>query len=265
MAVSKARPPGSANAQDHEVEGLRRRIAELTEAVAARDTFIATAGHELRNAMTPIMGQVDLLMASIATGKSPPEQIEHRLERVQHTMIRYLKRARVLLDVSRLTSGRLRLKPETFDLAALLREVAGEFAMASRLAGAGIQVDAPDSLIVTLDHPATKQIVNNLVYNALQHGARTPVEVSASVSGQRVRIQVRDQGNGILAIDRARISGRFEGAVQQGERNNGLSVGLWVVGQFVEAMEGEVATDDTPGGGAVFTVTLPLLLKESQH
>ena len=243
------------------VEHLHRRIAELTEAVAARDAFIAVAGHDLRNAMTPIMGQVDLLMASVTAGKCPPQQIEQRLQRIQQTVVRYLNRAKVLLDVSRLTSGTLRLNPETFDLAALLRGVANDLRAASRLSGTVIQVAAPESLMVTLDQPATEQIIGNLAYNALQHGARTPVEMSAAVSGQQVRIQVRDHGGGISLIDRSRVSGQFERALQPGCRT-GASVGLWVVGQFVEAMEGTVVIDDAPGGGALFTITLPLQSRE---
>lgn len=245
---------------DDLVEHLHRRIAELTEAVAARDAFISVAGHDLRNAMTPIIGQIDLLMASVTAGRCSPQQVEERLERVQLTMVRYLKRAKVLLDVSRLTSGKLRLDPETFDLAVLLRDVASGFQAASRLSGSSLHVSAPDSLVVTLDHSATEQIVSTLVYNALQHGARTSVEISAVVTGQQVQIQIRDHGGGISARDRSQISGRFEHAVQ-GDRD-GFSVGLWMVGQFVAAMEGTVAIDDAPGGGALSTVILPLQLKE---
>ena len=266
MALPKASPALAAAVPDDDtVAQLHQRIAELTEAIAARDTFIAVAGHELRNSMTPIMGQVDLLLAAIVAGRCPPDKVEQRLERIQRTMVRYLKRARVVLDVSRLTSGTLRLKPETFDLAALLRETADDFAAASRHAGASIGVAAPETLMVTLDQLATEQIINNLVFNALQYGARTPVEVSAAVFGQDVHIQVRDHGGGISTIDRARVSGRFERAVQQGDRHNGFSVGLWVVGQFVGAMGGSIVIDDAPGGGALFTVTLPLNLKETQR
>lgn len=266
MALPKASPPLAAAVPDDDtVAHLHQRIAELTEAVAARDTFIAVAGHELRNSMTPIMGQVDLLLAAIVAGRCPPDKVEQRLERIQRTMVRYLKRTRVVLDVSRLTRGKLRLKLDTFDLAALLREVADDFAAASKHAGASINVAVPETLMVTLDHLATEQIVNNLVFNAIQYGARTPVEVSAAVFGQDVHIQVRDHGGGIPTIDRARVSGRFERAVQQGDRHNGFSVGLWVVGQFVAAMGGTIVIDDAPGGGALFTVTLPLHMQEAQH
>ena len=244
--------------EDAHLEALQRRVAELTEAVAARDTFIAVAAHELRNPMTPILGQVELLLAAVKAGRCPPDQMERRLERVQRSVRRYLKRAAILLDVSRLNSGKLQLEPEPFDLAALLREVAGEFAEAAGRAGIPIRVDAPDSLPGTWDRLAVEQVVDNLVSNALKYGSRSPIEVSAEAGGGWVRLQVRDHGDGIPAADRTRVFQRFERAVGQGERRSGFGVGLWVVGRLVGAMGGTVAVGDAPDGGALFTVTLPI-------
>ena len=241
-----------------QLQALQRRVSELTEAVAARDTFIAVAAHELRNPMTPILGQVELLLAAVKAGRCPPEQVERRLERVQHGVLHYLKRAAVLLDVSRLTSGKLQLEPQAFDLAALLREVADEFADAARRAGVPIRVDVPDSLLGVWDRLAVEQVVDNLVSNALKYGARSPIEVAAEASGGWVRLRVRDHGSGIPAADRLRVFQRFERAVGQGERRSGFGVGLWVVGNLVTAMGGTVDVDGAPGGGALFTVTLPL-------
>lgn len=243
---------------DARVEELRRRVAELTEAVAARDTFITVAAHELRNPMTPIIGQVDLLLAAVRAGRCPPEQVEQRLERVRHSVRRYLKRAAILLDVSRITSGKLQIEPEALDLAALLRGVADEFADAARRAGVPITVSAPESLSGTWDRLAVEQIADNLVSNGLKYGGRTPIEVSAEACGEQVRIRVRDHGNGIPAADRKRVFQRFERAVGQDERRSGFGVGLWVVCRLVEAMGGTIAVGDAPGGGALFTVTLPV-------
>jgi len=160
MAFPEAPPPLAAPAPDDDAPEddapddddahLHRRIAELTEAVAFRDNFIAVAAHELRNSMTPIMGQVDLMLSAVRAGRWPLEQVEQRLGRLEHTIRRYLKRAVVLLDVSKLTGGKFQLELEAFDLAALLREVVDEFADAARHAGASLQVTAPTTLPVTL-------------------------------------------------------------------------------------------------------------------
>ena len=184
--------------------------------------------------------------------------MEQRLERVQHSIRHYLKRAAILLDVSRITSGKLQLEPEAFDLATLLREVVDEFADAARRAGVSIQVAAPASLPGTWDRLAMEQIMDNLLSNALKYGARTPVEVSAEPCGEHVRIQVRDHGEGIPAANRQRVFQRFQRAVGPGERRSGFGVGLWVVCSLIEAMQGSITVDDAPDGGARFTVTLPM-------
>ena len=243
---------------DTRIDVLQRQVAELTEAVAARDTFIAVAAHELRNPMTPILGQVELLLAAVKAGRCTPKQVEQRLVRVQHSVRHYLKRAATLLDISRITSGKLQLEPEPFDLATLLREMGDQFADVAQRAGVLLRVDAPESLPCTLDRLALEQIMDNLLSNALKYGARTPVELAAEPYGEHVRIQVCDHGEGIPASSRERVFQRFERAVGVGERRSGFGVGLWVVRNLVEAMQGTITVDDAPGGGARFTVTLPM-------
>jgi two-component system OmpR family sensor kinase len=262
MNSPEEQPSAVAAVSDDSHEDLQRRLAERAEAVAARDAFIAVVAHELRNPMTPIVGQVDLLLAAVRAGKCAPEQVEQRLERIQHAVRRYMRRATVLLDVSRITSGKRQLELEAFDLAALLRDVAGEYAEAARHAGASVTVAAAEGLPVTWDRVATEQIIDNLLSNALKYGGRTPVEMSAAVLGEQVQVQIRDHGTGIPAGDRERVFGRFERAVGHGERQSGFGIGLWVVARLVAAMEGTIAIGDAPGGGALFTVTLPRDLEE---
>jgi len=246
-----------------EVERLRRQVAELVAAVEARDTFIAVAAHELRNPMQPIIGQIELLLNGIRAGRCPPDQVELRLKRVQHAMHHYMKRAGVLLDVSRITSGKLQLELETMDIIALLHDVAADTADAARRAGSPITVTGPATLPVTWDRLAIEQIVDNLASNAIKYGGSTPIELSAEVRGEEVHVQVRDHGGGIPAADRARVFERFERAVGPGERRSGFGVGLWLVRQLAEAMGGRVAVGDAPGGGALFTVTLPQHAKQA--
>jgi signal transduction histidine kinase len=239
------------------LEELQQRNAELREAVAARDAFIAIAAHELRNPMTPMIGEIDLLLRGLRTGRYDLEQIEQRLERVRLVMNQYLKRAATLLDVSRITTGKLILAPTSFDLADLVRETVETFAAAARHAGTWIHCNAPAPLLGTWDRLAMEQIIDNLVSNAIKYGAQRPVEICAEDHEDNVCIRVRDYGPGIPVDARSRIFGRFERAVGPDERRSGFGVGLWVVGQLVNAMGGTIRVDDAPGGGSVFTVTLP--------
>ena len=142
-------PIRSAAAHDAAHDDVAGRIEELTEAVAARDTFIAVAAHELRNPMMPILGQLDLLLSAIKTGKCSIDMVKQRVERVQRTVQQYLKRAVVLLDVSRINSGRFRLEPIPCDLALLLRQIVDEFAATALHSGVTLNVAAPESLRVS--------------------------------------------------------------------------------------------------------------------
>ena len=207
--------------------------------------------------MTPMIGQVDLLLSAVRAGKLAPEQIAQKLERIRSIMDQYVKRASTLLDVSRITTGKFVLEPAPCDFAVLAREVAGSYADAARYAKCAIDVEAPDSLQGVWDRLAAEQIVDNLVSNAIKYGAGKPVVVCAEARGDGVRLRVRDHGPGIAAGDRARIFGRFEQAAGPDRRRGGFGVGLWVVGQLVEAMGGTVIVDDAQGGGSVFTVDLP--------
>jgi two-component system OmpR family sensor kinase len=210
-----------------------------------------------RNPMMPIIGQIDLLRAALRAARGTPEQIDNRMERLQRSMRHFVTRAGILLDVSRINSGKLRLALEPCDMAVLLRDMAADFADAALRAGVTIGITAPASLLGIWDRLALEQIIDNLLSNAIKYGSGTPVEVSAESCGERVSTEVRDHGSGIPAVDRERVFDRFERAVGQDERRSGFGVGLWVVRQLTEAMGGAVVVGDTPGGGTSFTLNLP--------
>ena len=231
--------------------------AELTAAVAARDVFIAVAAHELRNPMTPMVGQLDLLLTGLRAGRLSMEQIERRLVRIHQAMNNYLKRATALLDVSRLTSGKFRLDVTIFDLSELVRQVVETFAEPARYVGSPITLVVPPSLVGRWDYMAMEQIIDNLVSNAVKYGGSRPIEVRAEALDAQVSITVRDRGPGIPLKDRTRIFSRFERVIGQNERRSGFGIGLWVVGQLVTAMNGSIAVEDVAGGGTAFMVSLP--------
>jgi two-component system OmpR family sensor kinase len=233
------------------------RIEHLSECVEARNTFIAVAAHELRNPMMPILGQIDLLLAATRSGQCTFDVVNEKLVRLQKTVQQYVKRATVLLDVSRLNSGRFLLEPIPCDLASLLRQIAADFGAAAQHSGVTLNVAAPECLRGRWDRLAVEQVIDNLLSNAIKYGGRSPVDLTLSVRGRDVLIQIRDHGRGIPPEHRARVFQRFERAVGHNEHRSGFGVGLWVVGQLVEAMGGAITIDDAPGGGALFIVKLP--------
>ncbi len=258
MTASKALPPNLPATSDAVPKQSQIHLNELAGAIAARDNFIAVAGHELRNPMTPMIGQLERLISGVKAGKLTTAQIEERLERVHRAMGHYVKRAAMLLDVSRITTGKFRLQPAPCDLVAVIVQVVDYFAEAAQYSGASIELDAPARLPGRWDRLAFEQVMDNLVSNAIKYGGPRPILISAGdTPAGGVFIQVRDHGPGISAKNRARIFGRFERVVGRDQQKSGFGIGLWVVGQIVDAMDGTVKVYAAEGGGSLFRVTLP--------
>lgn len=253
---------GSATGDAATVERLRAEVAELQAAVRARDEFISMAAHELRNPMTPLLIQAQLLSTlARASGGAVPERIVEGLERLEGLIAQYLRRASVLLEVSRLTSGAFRLECLHLDLSAAVAEAATRIAPLAERADCAMSVHVDAGLSAWLDPLAIELVADNLLSNAVKYGAGAPVELSLRADGAWARIAVRDHGIGISEQDQARIFARFERAVTRREAG-GFGVGLWIVGRLVAAMGGTLAVESRIGEGSTFVVRLPLAAKQ---
>jgi two-component system, OmpR family, sensor kinase len=235
-----------------------RLVAELTEAVHARDAFIAIAAHELRNPMTPILGYVEHM---VALGRRPesgyPEAVIIALERLAGLIGEYIKRATTLLDISRITAGKLRIELSVVDLSGIIRQVVHLHRADAQRSRCRLETSIEDNVSGLLDELAVQQITDNLLSNAVKYGAGEPIEVSLVRHGTAARVTVRDYGIGISEDDQARIFDAFERAVTRRE-HGGFGIGLWVVRQLADAMYGNVHVISRPDQGSTFTVTLPL-------
>ena len=266
MTIPEAHASDAVLPPETKSEEAQHRLAELAEAVAARDNFIAIAAHELRNPMTPMIGQIELLLKGLKTNKYSLEQVEAKLELIHRSMGHYLKRAATLLDVSRISSGKFKLTPTPCDLGEIVRLVVDTFDETARHAGAVLEINAPQTLPGSWDRLALEQIIDNLVSNAIKYGGKNPVLLSVQDPQDGfIAIRVRDHGPGISPRNKERIFGQFERAVGLDERQTGFGVGLWVVGQIIEAMEGTICVNDADGGGSEFIVVLPRYLRTATH
>jgi len=237
---------------------LEARIAELEAELQVRDDFLAIAAHELRNPMTPIRGRVELLLASVRRmPEAVPKGIVQGLERLERLVDSYLRRATVLLDVSRINSDNISLQPAEVDFSALVRQAATSMMPAADRAGSRVRLKLQEGVVAHCDETAVEQILENLLSNAIRYGCGQPIEVVFSSDGEKARLSVRDQGIGISDQDQAQIFERFR-QLKRHSTSGGFGVGLWVTRQLVRAMRGEIVVSSTPGAGSTFTVTLPL-------
>jgi len=234
---------------------LLKENQELREAVRARDEFLAIAAHELRSPMHALMLQVASAIA--LARRVGNEELLQRLERVRVVLDRYVKRANLLLDVSRINAGPIDLHLEHLDVAELLREIVDIYAIEAAFNLVELRLQAPDSLIGRWDAPAIEQVIGNLISNAIKYGDGKPVDITLARDGDRVRLEVKDHGIGISAEDQARVFGRFE-QIMTGQPRTGFGVGLWLARALIEAHRGSISVQSAPGEGSAFTVWLPL-------
>jgi signal transduction histidine kinase len=226
---------------------MQRQLAQL---VSAREKFIATASHELRTPVFSLGGFVELL-----EDEELDEETRRRfLEQVKGQVERLHKLSVDLLDLSRLESGALELRPEQVDLGELTRSVSGEFEPALAQHDSHLELRLAARTIDTQCDPVrVAQIVRILIDNALTHtppGRR--IVVTAARSDGHVRLAVRDDGDGIDAIALPRIFEPFF----TGDDVQGSGLGLTIASELAERMSGRLSVQSEPGQ-TVFTLELP--------
>jgi PAS domain S-box-containing protein len=241
-------------------DAMRARLQELHQAVTARDEFIATVAHELRNPVSPLMFQVRLAIekseqAAASGDLMPAAWVQSQLRRIEQRLHRLLETLDRLLDVSRLSTGRIELQPEPVNLAVTVREVISTFEAELAVARCPLEFSERGDATGWWDRMRLEQICRNVLSNAIRFGAGRPVTVSVEADQDFATLEVRDHGVGIARHLHSRIFERFERGVEQ--RSGGFGIGLWVVKNICAAMGGSISVDSDLGEGARFTVMLP--------
>jgi len=239
----------------------RRTHAEesLREADRRKDAFLATLAHELRNPLAPIRNAAQILKQLGAEISPEVEWARMIVERQSAHLTRLIDD---LLDVSRISSGKIRLQLDVFDVReAVRRAIEINWPVATEHRD-HIKVDLPDEpVLVDADRTRLTQVFSNLLDNAIKYSDDdSEITISAAIRNDCVELVVSDNGIGIPESQLARM---FEPYVQlvpsDGRLQSGLGIGLSVVQNLVTMQGGQVtAASDGVGKGAHFTVTLPM-------
>lgn len=235
-----------------------RLYGEAQDAIRVRDEFLSIASHELKTPVTTLQLQIQSLRRRLDSGRMEAGDpgLSKRLAISERQVERLTHLINNLLDISRITAGRIDLRIEDVDFAGVVREAVARLEESLGRAGCTLTLSVSDPQRGEWDKLRLEQIVTNLMSNAMKYGAGRPIEVSLSGTPSSVRLEVADSGIGIAPENQSRIFGRFERAVS--ERNyGGLGLGLWIVRQIVDALAGTVTVQSAVGEGARFVVELP--------
>lgn len=237
----------------------RKRAEEtIRNAVRLRDEFLSVASHELKTPLTPLSLKLQTLAREAAAQPESPFVLKVRkdVEAGRRQIKRLSDLIGDLLDVSRISSGKMKLQWEPVDFAATLRELTARLEPEASRAESQLSVDAPEALWGHSDRMRFEQVAENLLTNAIKYGAGKPIQVRLEARPGHILLSVLDQGIGIAREHQARIFERFERAVS--DRNyGGLGLGLYITRTIVEALGGTIRVTSELGQGACFTVELP--------
>jgi signal transduction histidine kinase len=230
-----------------------RRERELQQ---ARRDFVASVSHDLR---TPL-AQIRMFSETLLLGR---EQDEAERLRWLGVIGREARRLGDLVEnillFSHIDAARVRLEPERTDLGELVEEAVEAYVPVAAARRMRIVADAPSRIYAVVDPRALRQVVVNLLDNALKYGPpEQTVRVELERDGALARLSVADEGPGVPRADRARAFAPFVRLTHAGGTAGGSGIGLSVVRSLVEQHGGEVGIEDAPGGGARVVVVLPL-------
>jgi signal transduction histidine kinase len=233
---------------------------QLEEANKLKDQFLSMASHELKTPITTIRGQVQLGMLRLKKQAELPPELEGvrtALERIEQHTYRLNGLVDDLLDLSILSSGKMKLRATRCDLAEVCREVVGE---QQTLSGRTIALELPPlPVLVQADCERIGQVLTNLVSNAVKYSTENSIiQVGLSQTPSKAIVQVHNEGAPIPKELQANLFEPFyRTPAAQSSSKKGWGLGLAISKQIVERHGGSIHVESSQGKGTTFTIELP--------
>jgi PAS domain S-box-containing protein len=247
----------------HQNELLRRQALALEQASAAKSQFLANVSHEFRTPLNAILGYSLMLMGGFY-GQLSEEQ-SRTVQRIDANSKHLATLINDVLDIERIEAGRMPLQISQFSVHDVVREVMEELqgVIAQSTAAVGVSLP-PDLPRLKSDRQKLKQILVNLLSNALKYTTDGKVEIFATydVVTTRMTLSVRDTGVGIAPEDHTRIFEPFQQAKRVITRpQGGTGLGLAISRRLARMLGGDIGVESALGAGSTFTVAFPVRVR----
>ncbi|HEX7091687.1 MAG TPA: ATP-binding protein [Longimicrobiales bacterium] len=249
-------------------ESLEQRVAERTaeleaarvraeRANRAKSEFLAVISHELRTPLNAVIGYVDLLEAGV--GGPLTEAQQARLGRIRASALQLLDLIEQILTFVQAEAGREEVRLETVDLDSLAQDAAAPLRPVAEERGLAFEVRPPRSPVRVRTDPAkVRQILRNLLSNALKFTEEGGIVVEAEREDDWMRFRVQDTGIGIEPEDLKRVFEPFwQAEASTTRRHGGAGLGLSVARRLARLLGGDITVESEPGTGTTFIVRLP--------
>jgi signal transduction histidine kinase len=249
-------------AQHERVEKLADNLASandrLKEVDHLKSEFLSIASHQLRAPITAVRGYA----ANINQGEygPVPEHLKVPLETVQESARLMASSIEDYLNISRIEQGRMKYEKSIFDIADLAKKVIAEMTPVAVKKGLTLSLDAPEDLNINADVGKIKQVLANLVDNAIKYTEKGTVTVKVSTADKKARVTITDSGIGIPADEIGGLFEKFKRARGANKVNTtGTGLGLYVAKQLTEGNGGTIRVESGGAGkGSCFIVEFPL-------
>ena len=246
--------------QEALLQQLQSTQGELEQAVRMRDDFMSIVAHEVRTPLNGLILETQLRKMHLARDNAAAftlDKMHAMVDRDERQIKSLIRLIEDMLDVSRIRTGKLSIRPSRFDLAQLVRTLLENFAQQIEAAETEVSFTATEPVEGQWDEFRIEQVVSNLLTNALRYGGKSPIQVRVYREGNEARVEVQDQGIGISEENQKRIFQQFE-RVSAKTVVAGLGLGLFISEQIVAAHGGSIVVESKINEGALFRVCLPL-------
>jgi signal transduction histidine kinase len=234
----------------------RANLDRARSADRDRASFLAAVSHELRSPLNSILGFADVLFTEVDGPLTPAAREE--VEQIRDSGVHLLELINDILEFSALEGGQLKLSRSRVDLVQVAGDVVREAGGVLGSKPVRVHVEGEAAVFAHADARRVRQVLQNLVGNAIKFTQSGEVAITVQRDGSRALVRVRDTGPGISAAERAMIFDEYKQAGEESVRRRGTGLGLAIARRLVLMHGGVITVESELGKGSTFTVTLPL-------